>query len=379
LSSSLFIANLDQITIDSIEEFCTQSFPEGLRLDYKRDLIQPYKLARTICAFANTQGGLLLIGIDAEKKTNTPHQITGIDLKQGLEEHVINVCYTHIAPVITPEVKICPLKSDPAKAVLFIRVDSSYYAPHYLLKTNKIPIRVHSTIRLVDLPTIETLLDQRDEESPYEYNRYPETNAKFLTIENDVVETVIIVPQLRNDRLITFTKANNGWLFNTFNQQFTLYDRAIKNPYELQLLSKNADDKIRRYCIIRREGEITFQRPVNISRNQYFAEDTIAFLFKMLKIAQQVYPHFSYYGELAIGLTMANMSNIPIKFQRRRVEYHECQANWVKIYNNFRFDALSNMETIVETMFEELCLYFNLELEKTIIQEIVADVSTKIQ
>jgi len=51
-----------QISIHNIVTFCDQGFPEGLRIEYKRDMPENMDAAKTICAFANTQGGILLLG-----------------------------------------------------------------------------------------------------------------------------------------------------------------------------------------------------------------------------------------------------------------------------------------------------------------------------
>ena len=37
---------------------------EGVRLEFKRGLPRPERLARTLCAFANTRGGLLVVGVE---------------------------------------------------------------------------------------------------------------------------------------------------------------------------------------------------------------------------------------------------------------------------------------------------------------------------
>ena len=37
--------------------------PEGKTLEFKRDLSSPDKVLRTVAAFANTAGGVLLIGV----------------------------------------------------------------------------------------------------------------------------------------------------------------------------------------------------------------------------------------------------------------------------------------------------------------------------
>ena len=40
---------------------------EGLQLDFKHTISDAYKIAKTICAFANTKGGILLVGVRDNK------------------------------------------------------------------------------------------------------------------------------------------------------------------------------------------------------------------------------------------------------------------------------------------------------------------------
>src|SRR5437016_2958960 len=56
----------------ALDEFLKQSIEESLNLDYKdiRASDNPDKLAQTVCAFANSEGGLLVLGIDEQRDTD---------------------------------------------------------------------------------------------------------------------------------------------------------------------------------------------------------------------------------------------------------------------------------------------------------------------
>ena len=58
-NKSLHTMPIEDITFEMIEEFCELELVEGIDLDYKSDW--PNDLSKLICAFANTQGGLILI------------------------------------------------------------------------------------------------------------------------------------------------------------------------------------------------------------------------------------------------------------------------------------------------------------------------------
>ena len=66
--------------------------PEGRHLEFKRAEADPRKVARTICGFANTAGGHVVIGVADDK------QILGIPSAAGLEEQYASVISDSIEP-----------------------------------------------------------------------------------------------------------------------------------------------------------------------------------------------------------------------------------------------------------------------------------------
>ena len=70
----------EQITKDDIEEFIAKKFEESKNLDYKQiDILSDAKkLCRHICAFANSEGGLLFLDVSEQEQSNGiyPDKIT---------------------------------------------------------------------------------------------------------------------------------------------------------------------------------------------------------------------------------------------------------------------------------------------------------------
>jgi len=65
---SLWYKQPEDITYQDIDAFCLQQHPEGMRLDYKLDV--PTHLAKLVAAFANTLGGIIIFGVEADKTAN---------------------------------------------------------------------------------------------------------------------------------------------------------------------------------------------------------------------------------------------------------------------------------------------------------------------
>ena len=88
---------------------------ESSYVDFKRDDIENYKLAREIVAFLNTDGGMVLLGVENDGT------ISGI-IRPKLEEWVITTCRDKIKPPITPFFQIIK-DVEPSKDVAIVRVN----------------------------------------------------------------------------------------------------------------------------------------------------------------------------------------------------------------------------------------------------------------
>jgi hypothetical protein len=119
-------------TFENIKAFCELKHPEGIRLDYKGDW--PNDLDRLVCAFANTLGGLILIGVAGEKVNNYPvwpPQGFPAPQRGGVSERIIQVCRDNIYPPVRPQISpVIDNPHAPGTAVVVIRVDESPEAPH---------------------------------------------------------------------------------------------------------------------------------------------------------------------------------------------------------------------------------------------------------
>ena len=58
----MFGIPIDRIEFSDVESFCRTGVREGVHLDFKKDF--PTRLDKTIAAFANTYGGMALLGVD---------------------------------------------------------------------------------------------------------------------------------------------------------------------------------------------------------------------------------------------------------------------------------------------------------------------------
>ncbi|AHM58953.1 transcriptional regulator [Flammeovirgaceae bacterium 311] len=94
---------------------------EGEQLDYKQRVTSFEKIAKTICAFANTKGGMLLIGIKDD------HTVTGVDPEEEkymLEQAASNYCEPAV-PLHYEE-----MEDEEGRTVLAVQIEESRQKPH---------------------------------------------------------------------------------------------------------------------------------------------------------------------------------------------------------------------------------------------------------
>jgi len=97
---------------------------ESSGVEFKRDDIPIQDLAREIVAFANYQGGMILLGVEDDGK------ISGIKRK-NIEEWVMEACRTKVDPEIIPYYEAVVIEKN--KRVAIVRISSGNVKPYAML------------------------------------------------------------------------------------------------------------------------------------------------------------------------------------------------------------------------------------------------------
>jgi hypothetical protein len=156
------------IEFSDVDVFCQTMQPEGARLDYK-GVSFPKDLAKTIAAFANTLGGLIILGVEADTTFNKPiwPPKQGLPAEAGLSERVIQIAQDSIYPPVGIAVSnVIPNDPLPGHVLVVIRVNESREAPHAIDKNRKVYVydRVENKsepYELADMDRIQYLLARR--------------------------------------------------------------------------------------------------------------------------------------------------------------------------------------------------------------------------
>ena len=158
----MFRKPINEITFEDVESFCKE-WSEGVRVEYKQKIAH---IPKIVSSFANTQGGIFIIGVKADQEKNEViFPIQGIPPKSGIEEQIQQIALTAIYPAIIPEVKIVDVP-DTENVVVVLRIDESVQAPHAIQNSTKTYIRVGSITqpyKLADMDQIKYMFKRRED------------------------------------------------------------------------------------------------------------------------------------------------------------------------------------------------------------------------
>lgn len=111
---------------------------EGKTLEFKRDLSSPDKIMWTLVAFANSAGGVLLVGVEDGSR-----KVVGVTDVTRVEEQLVNFISDRIEPRLVLEIQVVPWRKT---HILVVEVFPSPSRPHYV-KATGFPAGVY--VRLV--------------------------------------------------------------------------------------------------------------------------------------------------------------------------------------------------------------------------------------
>ena len=159
----MFTKTIDEITFEDVKSFC-QEWTEGVRVEYKSDINLKRHIPKIVSSFANTHGGIFLIGVEADQTNNQVTSIPGISQRNGIEEQIQQSALTGIYPGVIPEIKVVDVP-DSKNVVVVVRVDESVQAPHAIQNSTRVYIRTGSITEpyeLSDMDRISHMLKRRE-------------------------------------------------------------------------------------------------------------------------------------------------------------------------------------------------------------------------
>ena len=125
-------------TYEDIVALKDNQIAESTTLDYKQAMYaltnesSKNEMLKDICAFANTQGGQLVIGVKEKKGKGTPETIDGISIpdKDSLERQIHGILNSQVEPRVNVHIEFIPVNGHADQYFLVLNVSQSWNAPH---------------------------------------------------------------------------------------------------------------------------------------------------------------------------------------------------------------------------------------------------------
>ncbi|MCK4815491.1 ATP-binding protein, partial [bacterium] len=360
--------------------------PEGKTIEYKADF--PSDLEKSISAMANTYGGIILIGVEANQTTNTPIlPIKGRELTKGLEEKITSICLRKIYPPYFPSVKVCPFKNEKGedKCVVFIKVHESDQTPHAINNDTDVYLRIRSqneplkkgTLRKATLEEIDWLKDKRKKaidlresllvraDERYQYL----SRASLSELELQRFRKCFLVPIFCSQQLISSYD-----LFGCLDKLKGFeFDHHIDN---LQMFGNTAHGVL--YYFRPRQGELGHPKDLVYEeystyglvlrkepfwessykemKNRFSVDSLLYQIYQTFKLGLLFYSAIGYVGILKVGIDVSGLRNREIILVDESVSRIEESLVKNKVENEFSY-----RENILSVELEE-------KLDSTIIE-----------
>jgi len=157
---------------------------ENLQVEFKLKTTHPEKIVREIVAFANTEGGLLLIGVSDDK------QIYGAKFPDEDEYVIEKAIKEYCSPPIDYTIERIPIAEDSERAVLLFHIAKSVQVPHQIIKGDdkgKVYVRVADR-SIQASKEMRTILKETKKNKQFRFN-YGEKEQKLMTYlaEHDTI------------------------------------------------------------------------------------------------------------------------------------------------------------------------------------------------
>lgn len=301
-------------------------------MDYKEDF--PGNLEKTICAFANTYGGVVVVGVKDSDGYPVPDSV-GIDYKDGFVERVTQICVANIYPPLIPEVQVA---TQDRKSFVVIRVPPSKEAPYTV--RHKYPyVRTGSVSTPEDFATFERLEwlgKQRENMRILRNDILQEIRQRCLNVEKlygvkipfGVVSMEIgpifpagelVRPKELVEVLEKSTKNGYGVSFPVRNHA----PRSVKNGIVISNFQEHTQDFD--YCEMNSYGFIAFKKDLGLQRvdvdekgnktvsdQRFYLNRLLFYTDLFLNFSRSFYETIRYFGMVKYSLIIDGMYKIPV-------------------------------------------------------------------
>ncbi|MBD3281113.1 hypothetical protein GF389_06395, partial [Candidatus Dojkabacteria bacterium] len=137
--------NIDKLSFQDIVDFCKSKEPEGIQLDYKLEVSRSLK--KHFATFSNKRGGIIIIGVDEDRKTGLPIKYDGVTANEKHEEKLHQYA-AELDPL--PHYKVTRTDEHEGKVFILIRIFEGPTPPYYVQNDPNVYVRTGSVTKKYD-------------------------------------------------------------------------------------------------------------------------------------------------------------------------------------------------------------------------------------
>jgi predicted HTH transcriptional regulator len=182
-------------TTEHVRAFCRR-FSEGIRVEYKGNFDENVRrnLPKVLSSFANSLGGVLVIGVNAVN--GVPQEpIEGFEpaAREEIPLTIENIAIQNIHPAIFPRITEIPGDVD-GRRFIVVEIDESTDAPHAIENSTKVYVRTGNAANPYDLSDVDSVIELlRRRENPLHQRQVLLERAHVLGLDNAVPQVRISV------------------------------------------------------------------------------------------------------------------------------------------------------------------------------------------
>ena len=352
-------------TFDDLEALKSAGIKEGGKLEFKSVWPASLNVEKTICAFANTAGGIVLIGVHYDDTSNQILGFLGIDKAGNLEEKAIDIG-GNINPRIIPASWLIDIPS--GKVVQVIEVFKSRIIPH--MASNYV---YYQRVDKENVPIPESLI-----EGLYLARQVQQKEADAFLKEREYFTfsgephwlSICFCPLYLEPDLISHSRSNLDFL-NSLRDiihpaRVNIFFGSMPEGYKWEILqSPKVGKAVYDFLVqVLNNGMMVFG--MWIEYDEPYWEVIDEFFKRMISLYGKLQAKFRYPGWTRIALTLTKMRNVKMVFPDRDSRMYVLSRPMIPadllIKMDFEDNLISNdPDMVIESFYTKVKVNYGLD------------------